>query len=467
VLKLILAFGSILVCLQTAQAQIRQFPYQATIEEDDVYVRSGPGRRYYSTAKLKRGIRVTVHRHDPGGWYMIAPPENSFSWVRAKYVKKLLNNRGTLKKNNVIVRVGSHFGDDHDVEQVRLSIGDEVEILSEKTFETTQGKIRMYKISPPRGEFRWISGRAVSPADAIAKQQNDLDPYTIPSNAERLTETKTDNKKFGGYREHKIVRNQSTSQKDVSESVVRQQSQKLEELDNRFREMIQHNERNWDFRSLEKGYDKLNRQVEDDDLRIQLAKRFPALEKYKRIKQDYDELMKITGNSSQVDQNLMSRQRTFYPSAQVLRTNRQVNRQPQLQAPRQIQIRKPVPDPRFRRPTDPRFRQPIPQQNLRYSNRRTRRMTSRPRRQATLRRTPRFDGAGIIQQTAHRVQGVPRYVLLAPGGRILAYLQAQPGVNLAAYLGRSWGIRGKREFRKELGTDLLSVQQLTPVRLKQ
>ncbi|HKD38479.1 MAG TPA: SH3 domain-containing protein, partial [Pirellulales bacterium] len=56
-----------------------QFPYTAYANSDDVYIRSGPGKNYYPTDKLPRGEPVEVYRHDPGGWYAIRPPRNSFS----------------------------------------------------------------------------------------------------------------------------------------------------------------------------------------------------------------------------------------------------------------------------------------------------------------------------------------------------------------------------------------------------
>ena len=52
-----------------------KFPYEAVVDSDNVLVRSGPGRRYYPTGRLAASDRVVVHRHDPGGWCMIAPPE--------------------------------------------------------------------------------------------------------------------------------------------------------------------------------------------------------------------------------------------------------------------------------------------------------------------------------------------------------------------------------------------------------
>ncbi len=50
-------------------------------------------------------------------------------------------------------------------------------------------------------------------------------------------------------------------------------------------------------------------------------------------------------------------------------------------------------------------------------------------------------------------------MLLAPNGRILAYLYPDRGVNLDAYLGQSMGIVGPRAFRPELQTDLIVVRR--------
>jgi hypothetical protein len=77
---------------------------------------------------------------------------------------------------------------------------------------------------------------------------------------------------------------------------------------------------------------------------------------------------------------------------------------------------------------------------------------------------PRYDGAGIIQRGA--APGGPRYVLVTPDGRLLAYLAAEPGVNLDQYVGRAMGIVGKRWFRQDLQSDFISVRGLAPVRLR-
>ncbi len=80
---------------------------------------------------------------------------------------------------------------------------------------------------------------------------------------------------------------------------------------------------------------------------------------------------------------------------------------------------------------------------------------------------PHFDGAGIVQRAATTFPGAPRHVLLRPSGEILAYLQSVPGINLEQHVGRSMGVVGKRQFREDLQSDFIVVQNMAPVRLKQ
>ena len=81
--------------------------------------------------------------------------------------------------------------------------------------------------------------------------------------------------------------------------------------------------------------------------------------------------------------------------------------------------------------------------------------------------SPPLDGAGIVQRAATASPNGPRHVLLAPNGRILAYLQADRGVNLDAFVGRSMGIIGARRLQPDLQTDLIIVRGMVPVRLAQ
>jgi hypothetical protein len=80
-------------------------------------------------------------------------------------------------------------------------------------------------------------------------------------------------------------------------------------------------------------------------------------------------------------------------------------------------------------------------------------------------RQPRFDGAGIVERSSLNRRGAPRYVLLAPTGRVLAYLAPAPGVDLEGWVGRAAGVSGSRLPHPELKSDLITVNRLAPVRL--
>jgi hypothetical protein len=158
---------ALLACIATAAtaAAEQAFPYKAYIAADDVYARSGPGDNYYPTDKLKAGTEVEVYRHDPGGWFAIRPPKDSFSWVSSRHLQLDGNNLATVTDEHVAARVGSRMSDARDVIQVRLHKGEAVEVLEPRR-NRSQGNAEptaWFKIAPPAGEFRWVSGRFVDP----------------------------------------------------------------------------------------------------------------------------------------------------------------------------------------------------------------------------------------------------------------------------------------------------------------
>jgi hypothetical protein len=157
-------FVAILICaaLTVPAAAEQTFPYTAYVTAVDVFVRSGPGENYYPTDKLKVGTAVEVYRHDPGGWYAIRPPKDSFSWVSSRHLQLDGKNLATVTDERVASRVGSRLGDIRDIIQVRLHKGETVEILEPRGRELNAGPTpAWYKIAPPAGEFRWVSGRFV------------------------------------------------------------------------------------------------------------------------------------------------------------------------------------------------------------------------------------------------------------------------------------------------------------------
>lgn len=149
------------IALCAARAEADEFPYTAYVTANDVQVRSGPGENYYPVLKVDRGAAVEVYRHDPGGWYAIRPPEACFSWVAAEFIEPGEGNVGVVSGDHVVARVGTKFSDTRDVIQVRLDRGEEVEILEAREFNSGPAAQTWYKIAPPAGEFRWISGRFV------------------------------------------------------------------------------------------------------------------------------------------------------------------------------------------------------------------------------------------------------------------------------------------------------------------
>ena len=158
---ILLACWLALASTDAARAAEDDFPYTAYVTAADVYVRSGPGEDYYPVLQLGHGEPVEVYRHDPGGWCAIRPNDDCFSWVAAEYLKLVDEDLAVVVGDNVAARVGSLFSDTRDVIQVRLDQGEEVVVLGKRTLHQGSTATVWYRIAPPSGEFRWISGRYI------------------------------------------------------------------------------------------------------------------------------------------------------------------------------------------------------------------------------------------------------------------------------------------------------------------
>jgi hypothetical protein len=452
------------------QTTTPKFPYEAVVQTEGAYVRSGPGKSYYPTDRLNRGSRVSVHRHDPGGWFMVAPPPGSFSWVRGEHVRKTGVSRGVLTADNVVVRVGSTFGDEtRDVEQIRLSTGDEVEVVEQKTLQTEQGPIEFFKIRPPQGEYRWMAGQDLAAADPVVRQQQDRNPFMPPSNARRDTPAATETPEpfvrrssapspapspptGEVYEPRNASSNEVGARPNGAESAaLTAQKQRLAELDAAFREMVNRRTGEWNFTQLEQGYDQLRREAASPAIASQVTLRTEALERYRKIKAEYDDLMKLTSESRRRDAELLSLQRQPGGLPNAVPPNSQPSPEPDPFAGQ------PLPSSQDGwTPSEPRPRDELAG---------TPNSTPPASRPATGEQPPKFDGAGVVQRTPAALGGMPQHVLVTPQGRVLAYLQGTPGVNLDQYLGRAMGLWGQRYYRQDLRADFLVVRGLTPVRL--
>ncbi len=137
-----------------SEGQVQEgFPYTAAVAVPNAVARSGPGNTYYSTQKMVQGDSVEVYCELPTGWAAIRPPAGSYSWVRGKFLETLPDGTGKINSDNTASGVGSSLEDKRDVVQVRMRKGESVEVLQ----KSSSGSEVWYKISPPSGEFRWIS----------------------------------------------------------------------------------------------------------------------------------------------------------------------------------------------------------------------------------------------------------------------------------------------------------------------
>jgi hypothetical protein len=411
----------------------RQFPYEAVVASDNVQVRSGKGDQFYPTGVLKRGDRVTVYRHDPGGWCVIAPPPGSFSWIAGEHVRRLDEARGVVTANNVIVRLGSTISDAYNVYHSELSTDDVVEILGERTL-VIDGRLKaLYKIKPPRDEYRYVPGHVIRPVDPSHQPLDNVDPFATPPIAqqpERIAappasiaqDEMTGENVQEGFVERPLVRTgdgDPFAAEAPRDEVPEGQRRRLQELDDRFRAMVKRDVAQWDIAGLERDYRRLRAEASHPDLVSELELRFPAVEKYKRVKSQYDDVMRLASETERRDAQLLSIQRL-------------------------------KPDTAGTAPADGGTAAPLSGSASGESKPRNR---------------PPFDGAGVIQRVSSPAAGAPRYVLAAPDGRLLAYLQGARGVDLDRFVGQAMGVYGNRFRHPGLQADYIVVRGLTPVRL--
>lgn len=440
---LLMTFSLLFASGTDLRSEDRKFPYEAIVDaEEGENVWSGPGPKFYPTDKLRKGERVMVHRHDPGGWCMIAPPPGSYSWIRAEYVQKSGPQSGVLKANDVVVHIGSNVKPDEFMTvQAHLSKGDAVEILGEKEFQFDDSMRLMYKISPVKREWRWISRKSIVPADAIRTEP--FPPAQPPRKKPSGPVANLDEDAFARPISTGPIRREDPESSGGSDSSAAETSgvrrtgpnaeqlaagrKALESIDNQFREMIRQEPPTWDLNSLESQYQQLDEEIGLPSMTATIALRLDAVKRYREIHKKYMDFTKLSAETRQRDAELLALQSGNVPQPNV-------NTAP---------------------PQNPPAIQPVPQQPQVPKG-------AAPQGNGA----PAFDGAGIVQKMAKTFPGGPQYVLIAPDGRLLSYLQPGPGVDLNRHVGRSMGIVGQRAHRDDWNADSILVRSLQPVQLK-
>ena len=365
------------------------FPYEAALVANDVYVRSGPGTEFYPTGKLQSGDTVEVYRHDPGGWYAIRPPRDSFTWVSSRFVKPLKDRLGEIVGSRVAARVGSSFSGIRDVVQVRLQKGEVVEILE----VSPDGS--WTKIAPPSGEFRWIhqkflqaaggdSGVRRSPVQSSPAAANSFDRADDRATAVRGNPRyANDASQFNpaaadlGSPESDFPSSQAPRVFSPEEFTT-----ELDDLNIELSMMIAEEPTVWEFGDLASRAQGLLMQAETA---VERGRARILLTKIRRFEDIRDRYRKINALALRTE----SVNRRYAPAEQV--------------------------------------RSPGTMESV----------------------SSRFDGSGRLTRVHSPKPGAPRFALIDERGAVQCYVTPAPGVNLQYYLGRDIGVNGMRGYVPE------------------
>lgn len=512
-LKILSAVLFLAVPVSLVQGQSRDFPYQAKVVDEELFVRSGAGDSWHATQRLRKDTVVTVHRHDPGGWYMIEPPDGSFSWIPQKFVRTLGASDGEVTENNVVAFVGSEFGDDTTVWQRRLTVGEKVRILGQQEVVTLSGPVAMYRIAPPRREFRWIPGSGVIPVDEQRRRQLDHDPFATPSNAVRPANPALASGRAGSGGVTDVPPVNPESQVARLQQILAEQK-RLADIDLRFREMIQRDPSGWNLDGIENDYRELQRQSKYRPLAGQIDLRYPAIERYRRRHAEFMDFRQLTSQTEMKDAELVARtnSRFGHPGAAPALASVGTLASP---GPESVVIPGQAPSiaeafAEFSGSTPPSSLS-IPGESVEppalalnpagdpttaadgrvwefvggasagavspvtesapgtVTEGLTNALTvaaaggSNPAASGT---PNRYVGAGIVQRTAG-TDGTDQFVLTSPTGKVLAHLKARENVSFQPYVGQQVGLHGSRSYRDELQSDLIEVSGLETVRIRQ
>lgn len=422
-----------------------QCPYEATVDADDLYVRSGPGTKYYPTGKLQSGQRVTVRRLDPGGWLMIDPPEGAFSLIPAEVVERTGANSGQVLENQVKIVMGSEQGQGRAVTQCELNQGDTVEILGEKILSLGGPAESWYQIRPPQGEYRWVHGKYLVPVDGIetAKQvredrkkadalrtgtQTEFEPQANPA-APADKQSRID--KSGAI---------SKSGPDLDTLVV--EREQLKALDHEWELMLDRSPSQWKLDDMEQAYRDLLARLSVPVLKRQVDYRLRSLEAHRQVYADFIEFEKITDATDRRDQEL---QEEFAPPVV-----RQVGHETDP-------ANSDIPPGAFPEATTADGIPPRESDELAPEQAPA---TGNPNKFVLTGRLVRTTPAGSRGQPGT----TPQFALVGPNNQVLAFLHSTPQVgDLTPFINREVGINGSNWSRPGQPTNVYSVTQIAPL----
>jgi hypothetical protein len=442
-----------------AYAAEPQYPYRGYINSADVYLRSGPGENYYPVSKLTRGQAVEVYRHDPGGWYAIRPTDECFSWVSGEFIEPAEGNLAVVNGERVVARVGSKFSDIRDVIQVHLDQGEVVEVLEAKRFNSGPAAQTWYKIAPPAGEFRWVSGQFID-RDLPESQPRE----TGPENNLLLSRTEDEEGEYDA-REHGVS-DQADDYPVRQTGGERSRSARLARHDRQARDddgdplLTSDDDSYGDHgaprREVAAALDRLRRdkrtvsvagdEIELDDadlnvkdLAVELDLQLSAMVADEPSEWDFSSLERRA-------QAGLARAQTALDRGRVRRVLHKIEHFDDLQR---------------RYETVMNVQQATDRANDKLDSLASSTSSSpAPRSLSSLGERPRYDGSGRLTQVLSRDPRSPQFALLNENGQVAYYVSPSPGVNLRRFLNQQVGIHGTLGYLPEQQAQHVTAQRI-------
>lgn len=130
---------------------------------DALEVFDEPDETSYSSATLRRGVRVSVVAGGKGGWLAIEPPEEALDWVAQHAIRESGDGRAEVVADDAPLRSGRSEARMPGPPRPSLPGGSLVELLDLPSITLTQGRatIAWRAIRPPLGEVRYVRAEGI------------------------------------------------------------------------------------------------------------------------------------------------------------------------------------------------------------------------------------------------------------------------------------------------------------------
>lgn len=428
-----------------------QCPYEAVVDADDLYLRSGPGTKYYPTGKLQSGQRVMVRRLDPGGWLMIDPPEGTFSLIPAEVVERTGEKTGQVVEDQVKVVMGSEQTQGRAVTQCELNQGDTVEILGEKILSIGGPAETWYQIRPPQGEYRWVHGKYIVPVDGIdtakhlQSERKKAETLRKHSGSEAASDEIDSSRQPQASNNHqpRIDKSGAVAQTGPDLDTLVAEREQLKAVDREWELMLERSPSQWKLDDMEQAYHALLDQLTVPVLKRQVDYRLQSLKAHRKVYEDFIEFQRITDATDRRDQEL---QEGF--AAPIVQPVAHEHESPNEEIPHGAFPEASAVDEGLP-PRDAFEEEPVEAQ-----------AGDNPNKFVLTGRLVRTAPAGNRMQSGN----TPQFALVAPNNQVLAFVHSTPQVgDLTPFLNREVGINGSNWSRPGQQMNVYSVTQIAPL----